>query len=211
MTQKPVFLERTFTLRNLRSMGAAAIIEVLLASGIAAILIWQGLRPGVTPPPVISDPISILDQQPPPVLHPTQAPEQQVPQSPQLDEVQPVPVTIPTQSTLPVHPLSPPVLDGRSAPADILAEFEAGMKRAIDAAKVYPKLPLLKGITGTATISFDYVGGVVSNIRVDQSSGDRALDEAAMQAVQKAALPPKPAELVGTGHFVILVDFSVGD
>ena len=209
MTQKPVFLERTFTLRNLRSMGAAAIIEVLLASGIAAILIWQELRPGVTPP-VISDPIRILDEQPPPVLHPTQAPEPQAPQSPQLTEVPSIPVDVPTQNTLPLQ--APPSLNaGRSAPADVLAEFAAAMKRAIDAAKVYPKEPLLRGVTGTATVSFDYVGGVVSDVRVDRSSGDRRLDEAAMQAVQNAAMPPKPAELAGTGHFVILVDFSVGN
>lgn len=213
VTQKAVFMEGIFTLRNLRSMGAAAIIELAIALGVAGILLWQQLRPMVAPPRPIGDPISIQDEQPPPLLHPTQAPEPQPPQAPQLSEVPAVPVAVPTPSTLPMLPLSPPPVPntGRSAPADVLAEFEAGMKRAIDSAKVYPKEPLIKGVTGTATVSFDYVGGVVSDIRVDQSSGDRRLDEAAMQAVQRANLPPKPAELAGTGHFVILVDFSLGD
>lgn len=214
VTLKPVFQEGIFTLRNLRSMGAAAIIELAIALGVAAILLWQQLRPIAVPPPrPISDPISIHDQQPPPLPRATQVPEQQPPQAPQLSEVPAVPVAVPTPNTLPMLPLSPPPVPntGRSAPSDVVAEFEAGMKRAIDSAKVYPKEPLIKGVTGTATVSFDYVGGVVSNIRVDHSSGDRRLDEAAMQAVQNATLPPKPAELAGTGHFVILVDFSLDD
>ena len=43
MTQKPVFVEALFTLRNMRSVGAAAVIEVLLGAGIAGVLIWHQL------------------------------------------------------------------------------------------------------------------------------------------------------------------------
>jgi len=60
------------------------------------------------------------------------------------------------------------------------------------------------------TISFDYVNGVVSSVKIDKSSGSRALDRAAMQAVNKAAMPPKPAELVSVAHFVVLVNFNLG-
>lgn len=211
MTQKPVFMEGIFTLHNLRSMGTAALIEVLLASGVAGVLIWQQLHPYNPPrqePPSVSFP-----DQPAPLPRPIQAPEQQPAQVPHLSEVPSVPVAIQTPTTQPLQPLSPPPIPnaGRSAPADILAEFEAGMKQAIDAAKDYPKESVLRGVTGTATVSFDYVGGIVSNVRVDQSSGDRRLDDAAMQAVQRAAMPPKPAELAGTSHFVILVSFELGD
>jgi len=92
-----------------------------------------------------------------------------------------------------------------------VAEFQSSMKAAIDAAKVYPKEAILAGETGIVTVSFDYINGVVSNIHVDKSSGARSLDKAATTAVQKAAMPPKPAEIAGLNHFVILVSFNLGD
>ena len=190
--QKYVFSEGLFTLKNLRSLGAAAIVEVLIAVGLAGILIWQQLHPAPPPPPIKTASIEIPPNPPPPPPPP--------------------PRNIPTPNAVPVQPPQPPPIPNtsRPAPENIMTEFTSSMLQAINAAKVYPKESLLAGESGEAVVSFDYVNGVVSNIHVDKSSGSRALDRAAMTAVQKAALPPKPAELTDTKHFVFHLLFNLG-
>jgi len=69
---------------------------------------------------------------------------------------------------------------------------------------------LIRIETGVVTISFDYINGVVSNVHIDKGSGSRPLDRSAMAAVQKAQLPPKPAELAGVNHFVIQLNYNLG-
>jgi protein TonB len=91
-----------------------------------------------------------------------------------------------------------------------MAEFQSSMKSAIDAAKIYPKESVLAGETGAVAVSFDYVNGVVSNIKIEKGSGARKLDRSAMDAVQRAVLPPKPAELAGINHFVVVLNFTLG-
>lgn len=214
MAQKYVFSEGIFTLRNLRSLGTAAILEVLIAVGLAGILIWQQLHPTPPPPPISTASVEIPPNPPPPPPPPPHnVPTPQPPQPQPLSEVPPVPTPIPTPNAVPVQPPSPPPVP-TSKPVNqdtLMAEFQASMKAAIDAAKVYPKEAILAGETGTVTISFDYVNGVVSNIKIDKSSGSRPIDRSAITAVQKAALPPKPAELVGVGHFVVVLDYTLGE
>ena len=213
MPQKYVFSEGVFTLRNLRSMGAAAILEILIFAGLAGILIWQELHPAPPPPPNAQPPMEIPPNPPPPPPPPPKnIPTPQPPQPQPLSEVPPVPTPIPTPNAVPVQPPQPPPIPvtSKAPPENIMSEFEASMKAAIDAAKVYPKEAILAGEAGVTTISFDYINGVVSNIHVDKSSGARSLDKAAMMAVQKAAMPPKPAEIAGVNHFVILVSFNLG-
>ena len=210
MTQKPVFVEGLFTLRNIRSVGAAAVIEILLGAGIAGVLIWQQMRPEVLPPPIV-DPYTMPDNPvlPTPVKH--EIPQPQQPMTPQLSEVPAVPTPIPNQDAQPVHaPSLPPVSDGGGAPADLAARFAADMLRAINAQKAYPRISMLKAETGEVVVSFDYADGVVSGIRVDRSSGSRDLDKAAVDAVQRAVLPAKPAELAGLGHFTFTLVFGLG-
>ncbi|HEY1992695.1 MAG TPA: energy transducer TonB [Gammaproteobacteria bacterium] len=212
--QKYVFSESLFSLKTLRSLGAAAIVEVLIAAGLAGLLIWKSLHPEPPPPPIKTASIEIPPNPPPPPPPPPRnIPTPQPPQPQPLSEVPPIPTPIPTPNAVPVQPPQPPPIPQTSKPApeNIMAEFEASMKAAIDAAKVYPKEAIIAGESGTVTVSFDYVNGVVSNVHVDKSSGARSLDKAAMQAVQRAAMPPKPAELAGTSHFVILVSFNLGD
>lgn len=209
MTQKPVFLEGIFTLRNLRSMGAAAIIEILIAMGIAAVLIWQQIQPVTEPPPVVTP---IIDEPMPIPPQPRTVPVPEQPQTPHLSEVPAVPTPIPDPNVQPVQPPSlPPAIQTTQPSGSLLSGFSAIMLKAINDQKVYPKVSLIKGETGVATVSFDYVGGVVSNIHVDRSSGSHELDSAAIQAVQKAVLPPKPAELAGLNHFVFTLVFDLGN
>jgi TonB family protein len=202
-------VEGIFTLRNLRSMGAAAIVEILLASGVAAILIWQQLHRETQIPPPMAGPIVEFPQQPPPLPRTVPVP-QRSPQTPPLQEVQPVQSQVPTPTTEPVQAPPPPLLPAQQ-PQGMVSEFAARMLQAINDQKVYPKLQLIKGVTGEAVISFDYVDGVVSNIQVDRSSGSHELDEAAIQAVQRAALPTKPMELAGLNHFVFTLAFNLGE
>ena len=94
----------------------------------------------------------------------------------------------------------------------IRADFYSQLKAAIDAAKIYPRSAILSGVTGTATVSFNYRDGVVSDVHIDRSSGSRALDVAAMDAVNHARYPAPPPQFVGqTIHPVITVVFSLGD
>ena len=184
-------------------MGAAAVVEILLALGVAAILIWQQVRPPVVSPPV-RQPIVDFPQQPLPLPHNVPVPKQPEQTEP-LHQVQAVPTDVPMPTTQPVQGPPPPLSPVRQSrpPADVMDDFTHRMVQAINAQKVYPKLQMLKGVTGETVVSFDYVDGVVSGIRVDKSSGTHELDEAAMQAVQRVVLPSKPAELAGLDHFVL--------
>ncbi|HEV7164925.1 MAG TPA: energy transducer TonB [Gammaproteobacteria bacterium] len=214
MAQKYVFSEGLFTAQKLRSLGAAAILEVVIAFSLAGILIWQQLHPTAEPPPITTASVTIPPNPPPPPPPPPHnVPTPQPPQPQPLSEVPPIPTPIPTPNAVPVQPPSPPPIP-TSKPVNqdtLLAEFQASMKAAIDAAKVYPKEAILAGETGTVTVSFDFVNGVVSNVKVDRGSGSRAIDRSAMTAVIKAAMPAKPAELAGISHFVILLDYTLGN
>lgn len=206
MTQKPVFMEGIFTLRNARSMGAAALVEILIAMGIAGALLWQRLQVPVEQPRVpIIDPVPDVPRQMP---QPRAVPTPDRPQTPRLSEVPSVPTAIPGPDVQPVQAPSPPFTQ---SPAEVLNEFAARMLRAIDAAKVYPKVEMLQGHTGEAVVSFDYVQGAVSNVRVERSTGFHELDLAAIDAVEKAALPAKPAELAALTHFEFHLVFDMGN
>ncbi|HEX7966206.1 MAG TPA: TonB family protein [Gammaproteobacteria bacterium] len=207
MVQKSVFVEGLFTLRNLRSIGTAAILEVLIAAGVAGILIWQHVRPGDTAGP--RTPPIVIPDDPPPL--PRTIPTPQQPEPEQLHPVPAVPVPFPTPDAVRPLPELPPLVPEHRAhpPADLAIGFSAGMLEAINAQKVYPRTSLLKAETGETVVSFDYVDGVVSNIHVDRSSGSRELDQAAVEAVRKATLPSKPAELAGLRHFVFTLVFNL--
>ena len=209
-----VFTESIFSLRTIRSLGAAAILEIAIALGVAGILIYQQLHPAPPPPPIQNATVEIPPNPPPPPPPPPRnIPTPQPPQPQPLSEVPPIPTPIPTPNSVPVSPPQPPPIPTSRPPAPetIMAEYIASMKAAIDAAKVYPKEAILAGETGTVTVSFDYVGGVVSNVHVDKGSGSRAIDRSAMNAVNKAVMPPKPAELAGVNHFVVLINYSLGN
>jgi protein TonB len=65
--------------------------------------------------------------------------------------------------------------------------------RLIKRKMIYPAEAKKNGVTGTATIAFNIEkNGQVSNVRLNRSSGDRSLDEAAISAVQRAAPFPAP-------------------
>jgi len=91
-----------------------------------------------------------------------------------------------------------------------VADFQYQMLLAIEKEKVYPWEASGSHIEGKVIVSFNYLGdGVARSIHVDDSSGNRYLDEAALKAVANAKLPPKPPELSAAEHFMVAIVFTV--
>ena len=172
MAQKYVFSEGIFTARNLRSLGAAAILEIAIAFGLAGILIWQQLHPAPPPPPISAAAGGHTAES-------AAAPAAAAEQRPDAAAAAAAAVLGGAAGA----DADPDAERGAGAAAvsrrrsrrrarrrqrTLMAEFQASMKAAIDAAKVYPKEAILAGEAGTTTVSFDYVNGVVSNIHVDR-------------------------------------------
>ena len=88
--------------------------------------------------------------------------------------------------------------------------FEYSVYPAIDYSKVYPKSSILSGSQGVTTVGFDYLDGKASNITIVKSNRDRALNQASVQAVSHALLPPSPAAYAGkTLHMQVVICYSL--
>lgn len=88
--------------------------------------------------------------------------------------------------------------------------FEYAVYAAIDRSKVYPKSSILSGAQGITTVGFDYLDGKASNIAIVKSNRDRALNQASVQAVSKAALPASPVAYAGkTLHMRAMICYSL--
>ncbi len=214
MDNKHVFSEGLFTARSGASFILALVAEGLIGLILAGIIIWHVTHPEPPPPVQKVAVVTIPPNPPPPPPPPPKTPIPKMPTPQPLSEVPAIPSPIPIPNAVPPQPPQPPPIPTPQPKVDInaiQAEFYAQLKAAIDAAKVYPRQAILAGATGTATVSFDYHDGKVSNIRIDRSSGDRSLDRAAMDAVNNAHYPPPPSQFVGqTIHPVITVVFTLG-
>lgn len=89
--------------------------------------------------------------------------------------------------------------------------FIQPIRHAIQSAVVVPKQVLLHGSQGTGltTVSFFYMDGKVTDIKITKSSGDKNEDAAAILAVKNAAYPPTPKSYIGRRlHTSITVSFG---
>lgn len=89
-------------------------------------------------------------------------------------------------------------------------QLEMFKKRLFDAIKsnaVYPKGDILKGSSGNVSVTFDYERGKLNNARISQSSHDKLLDAAALDAVFHTFLPLTP-EWISINHIQLLVKIS---
>jgi len=75
--------------------------------------------------------------------------------------------------------------------------FQSGIYSAIDAQKVYPKDAVIGGAGGVNAVDFDYLDGSIAGITLVQSSKNKDLDKASVNAVTKAVMPPVPAAYAG--------------
>ena len=75
--------------------------------------------------------------------------------------------------------------------------FESSIYAAIEYQKVYPKNPIISGITGDTIIDFDYLDGKASGITLTRSSSTDSLDRASLAAVARATYPQAPTAYAG--------------
>jgi protein TonB len=80
----------------------------------------------------------------------------------------------------------------------LMARWGGGIRARIERQKRYPRGT---SASGTVHLTLTVAGnGRLLAAKVRHSSGDPALDAAALQAVQRARLPSKPAQLPGESH-----------
>jgi len=109
----------------------------------------------------------------------------------------------------PPPPPPPPPPQAVSHDAELLSDFQAQARAAVQSALRYPNAARMLKLTGQTRLAFDYLNGEISNARIANSSGHESLDQAALEALERAALP-FPKEFAGRRmHLEILVQFAV--
>ncbi|MEE7502580.1 energy transducer TonB [Methylobacterium mesophilicum] len=172
------------------------------------------------PPPVIEE--APVREDPTALAIPVRKPEP--PRPPEVRKP-PEPRPVPKPKVLP-KPKAPPKADKPSAASvaqhrghsgaergvqanasQSLADYGAKLKAEINRHKAYPAAARDRHASGVVLVTF-LVGpsGRVLSASVARSAGDAALDQAAVQAVRSASLPPPPG-----GHFGgrIAIDFTL--
>jgi protein TonB len=205
--ERPAGLPRS---RRWPALLLAGVIEAAIAWGA-----WHLLHPAAVPPP---PKIVML------TLRTLPAPEQPKPEPPKpvkpqlrkpditptlpkvaLPMVPPVivPVAAPRASAPaaitaePPAPPPPPVSVARTPDAEVLNQFQAQARAAVQAALRYPGVARARRLVGQSRIAFTYRDSQASAAHVVGSSGFDILDQAALAALRDAALPPPPPELAG--------------
>ena len=216
------------------SLALALLIEATLLGALA----WLGTHQAPPPPP----PVEITLSQPKPVPKPLPKPVTPKPipkplpkplpkPRPHLTHPKPLPRPLPPPpqpralipppapqaAATPAMPVAPPP---KPAPApvqhpDLAAtrlSFEGALREAIQAAVRFPEAARLMHVSGRVLVSFEFLDGQVSQVRVAHSSGVDMLDSAAMAAVREAPYPPTPAALASQPmRFRIWVRFHLED
>lgn len=118
-------------------------------------------------------------------------------------DVAPAPVAAPR----PIHTPPPAAPEPKAEES-----FEARILRAVQAAvdSHYPAAARMLHQRGQVQVSFDYLDGAVSNVRLVQSSGLRLLDAAALATVRDTRFPAPPPKLVHqTMNYALWVRFRL--
>lgn len=128
---------------------------------------------------------------------------------PRIEETAPVAQAVadplPPAPPEPPKPASPPPAPG------VLATFRDEVNAAVQAVanSHYPYAAKMAHIGGKTRVSFTYLDREVSHPVILVSSGFRALDDAAIAAVNAASYPPPPPLLAGkTQQITIWVQFN---
>lgn len=97
------------------------------------------------------------------------------------------------------------------ADPEFMMGFKGGLRQAVYAAVVLPKHALIYGTSGTGVdeVSFDYLDGKVTNIHLNVSSNDKEVDDATLEAVERAHYPATPKGYQGKKiHLLVPVDLT---
>lgn len=88
--------------------------------------------------------------------------------------------------------------------------FEYNVYAAIDRKQVYPRDPIIYGITGSTTVDFDYLNAKASHIVIVKSSGNKELDQSSVSAIYNAELPlPTPGYTSKTIPMQVIVCYCL--
>lgn len=201
--------------RQWQAFGSALGLELVL---IAAVVTWLATSPAKPAEMVV--PLVIETVQPKalekipepekptpspqkPMLKPTLAPTPRAQPSPPEAPApaaapvqQPVVAAAPAVSPAQVAPAAPPTVAATAA-VDPAPAYNARLSAAVQAVFQVPAAAEALGFKGRTRVEFSLRDGVVSAIRVVQTSGLGAADRAAVKAVQSAAYPPPPQALQG--------------
>lgn len=90
-------------------------------------------------------------------------------------------------SASPVRPGNAAGQGAEGADADGLREYRMALAREARRFKRYPERALLAGIGGTAEVRVEHAAGALAVARLERSSGDEALDAAALSMMREAA------------------------
>jgi periplasmic protein TonB len=181
----------------------------------------EKIKPPPPPPVVRPLPAPVQTVKPPPIARPlpvsapvpAPSPAAPLPQSasvvPSPPVPSPVPVpdpvapppTPPTAYTVPAapaaRPLAPPPPPPVAATVDPSPAYNAKLAAAVQAVFEVPAAAAALDFKGRTRVEFSLRDGVVSAVRVIQTSGLGAADRAAIKAVQAAVYPAPPAPLQG--------------
>ncbi len=93
---------------------------------------------------------------------------------------------------------------------DELADYKKYLKNTIESVKQYPRIAKRRGYEGKVSVFFELDGlGRLLTSRIERSSGNAVLDEAALQAIQNAAPFSRPPTVNQTLTFVVVLDFRL--
>ena len=213
--------------RRWQALGAAFSLESV---AIAAVVAWAVAHPA--PPHLMPLAISIESAPtptpappPPPVpakATPTPVKIKSAPSLPTLPTPAPLPVVAaPSESAAlpaPVTPVNavaqaptPPAPPPPAAiPSGPSAEYIAKVRAAVQAAFVYPAAARAAEFKGRTRVAFRLLDAKASGARVLVGSGLGLVDNAALQAVQKASYPAPPADQRNAElNFEVWVEFRL--
>jgi protein TonB len=110
--------------------------------------------------------------------------------------------------------LSPALPPAAPPPAamtpDALNTLTARIHQAVQAALVYPPAARMMRLAGRTQIRFEYEDGAARAVLIARSSRSDLLDDAALAAVRRAAMPPVPQALRGCDlNLLVWVDFGI--
>ena len=114
------------------------------------------------------------------------------------------------------RPATPPAVASRPAPAAPVASASGANSSPVPTSRPspqYPRAALRAGIEGTVRVQVD-VGpdGVPTSVSLDQGSGHRELDRAALDAVKRWRFRPAMANGRPTvGRLTVPIQFTVGE
>ena len=88
--------------------------------------------------------------------------------------------------------------------------FQSSIYAAIDYQKVYPKYPIIYGVTGNTMVDFDYLNGKANKVAMVQSSNNKELDQASLHAVTQADFPQTPPAYAGKSlHMTVVFCYTM--